>query len=59
MCGLWEITRNGSADQTLIEHWDRQPHGAWYPALTWVSGNYLNGVAAVSANDVWAVGIIL
>ncbi len=44
------------SDWALIEHWDGT---SWtvstYPKLG-LRGNLLNGVAAVSANDAWAVG---
>ncbi|PZS05328.1 MAG: hypothetical protein DLM69_01040, partial [Candidatus Chloroheliales bacterium] len=47
---------NGSADQTLVEHWD----GAVWSVVTspnlGSSGNYLYGVSALASNDVWAVG---
>jgi hypothetical protein len=49
---------NGTADRTLILHWNgkawkaqKSPNGGGSS-----SGNFLNGVAAVSSNDAWAVG---
>ena len=56
MCGLWGITTT-ALHQTLVEHWNGS---AWsvVPSPN-VGGSYDNalyGVAAVSANDVWAVG---
>jgi hypothetical protein len=42
----------GQPNQTLIEHWDR---AAWKVITPTVSG-VLRGVAATSADDIWAVG---
>ncbi len=45
------------ANQTLVEHWNGM---AWKvqksPSPPSAGGDYLDGVAAVSANDAWAVG---
>src|SRR5439155_11829483 len=54
----WAVSHylSGSIYQTLTEHWDGS---AWnvLPSLNGGSGNNdLNAIAAVSANDVWAVG---
>jgi hypothetical protein len=56
--GQGQLRTGGSGVQTLIEHWDgtswtivASPNVA--PSLT---TNELIGVAAVSANDIWAVG---
>jgi hypothetical protein len=46
----------GGGSDSLIEHWDGT---AWTTVPSPNPGtalNYLNGVAAVSSNDVWAVG---
>jgi hypothetical protein len=58
---VWAVgyyhTDNGSFHQPLVEHWDGS---AWTivpsPALG-LDFSQLEGVAAVSANDVWAVGV--
>lgn len=43
--------------RTLIEHWDgKQWSVVKSPNVSNVLSNYLWGVAAVSANDIWAVG---
>ncbi len=56
---VWAVGYYGSGvvDQTLVEHWNgtswlvvSSPNGASD------SNNYLDGIAVVSANDVWAVG---
>jgi hypothetical protein len=47
---------NGTADQTLIAHWNGK---AWMQVPSpnpGSSSNRLTGVAAISAADVWAVG---
>jgi hypothetical protein len=50
---------NGPVAQTLIEHWDGR---SWQivPSknLAQEGTNTLTGIAAVSANDIWAVGIV-
>ncbi len=54
---VWAVGlyNNGSANQTLVEHWDGT---AWSVISSPNLGTSQNvyGVAAVSANDVWAVG---
>lgn len=58
---IWSVgnsTNPGPADQTLAEHWDGT---SWTIVATPNPGgatfsNDLNGVIAISANDVWAVG---
>ncbi len=56
---IWAVGYYGNgvtASQTLIEHWDGS---AWniVPSPNIAAGsNVLNGIAAVSANDIWAVG---
>jgi hypothetical protein len=42
--------------RALIEHWDGASWSVVPAPSVGVSGDYLYGVAAVSANDVWAVG---
>ena len=42
--------------QTLIEHWDGTSWSIVPSPNLGISSNQLNGVTAVSANDVWAVG---
>ena len=42
--------------RALIEHWDGVSWSVVPAPNVGVSGDYLYGVAAVSANDVWAVG---
>jgi len=56
--GTYQSNTSPFAVQTLTEHWDGS---AWSTVPSPNSGgstyyNYLYGVAAVSANDVWAVG---
>ncbi|MBV8607192.1 MAG: hypothetical protein JO034_06995 [Singulisphaera sp.] len=54
------INSSESALQTVIEHWDGT---SWSvvssPNAGGGSTNFLNGVAAVSANNIWAVGEFL
>lgn len=58
---VWAVgnsTNAGSLDQTLAEHWDGT---SWTIVATPNPGgasfsNDLNGVVAISTNDVWAVG---
>lgn len=47
---------SGVGDQTLVEHWDGSAWSVVPGANSGTSDNYLYGVAATSANDVWAVG---
>ncbi|MEO8284999.1 MAG: S-layer homology domain-containing protein [Chloroflexota bacterium] len=47
---------NGSAEQTLTEHWDGTAWNIVPGANNGSQANLLNSVAAVSATDVWAVG---
>jgi hypothetical protein len=42
--------------QTLTEHWDGTQWSVIPSANTITGSNFLQGVAAVSSNDVWAVG---
>ncbi len=49
---------NGTGERTLVEHWNGK---AWKiqpspNAGVLVNGSYLNGVAATSSTDAWAVG---
>jgi hypothetical protein len=41
-----------SETQTIVEHWD----GTRWTVTTDVDGQILNGIQALAANDVWAVG---
>jgi hypothetical protein len=59
-CNAWAVGyySDGTANQTLIEHWNG---GAWRQVPSPNPGgsannNVLRGVGAVSASDVWAVG---
>jgi hypothetical protein len=59
-CNAWAVGDyfNGTADQTLIEHWNGS---AWARVSSPNPGgsandNYLFGVAATSASNAWAVG---
>jgi hypothetical protein len=58
-CSAWAVGYyyNGSVDQTLIEHWNGH---AWKiqpsPNPSSSGDNVLNGAAAISPTDVWAVG---
>ena len=57
-CDAWAVgwASGGSANRTLIEHWDG---AAWTVAASpnpGASDDMLNGVHAISADDVWAVG---
>jgi hypothetical protein len=57
--GYYESPGGSQANQTLTEHWDGT---GWSIILSpSLSGgdNYLDGVAAVSSSDVWAVGLAL
>lgn len=51
------VDRNSSTEQTLIEHWNGSQ---WSivpsPNISSDYDNFLSGVVAVSANNVWAVG---
>jgi hypothetical protein len=58
---VWAVGHfnNGTANRTLIEHWNGN---AWKvvqsPSAGGSSaGNFLNGVAATSSHDAWAVGL--
>ncbi len=46
----------GGVDQTLIEHWNGSSWSVVPSINVGTGGNDLDGVAAVSSNDVWAVG---
>src|SRR5712691_5236176 len=47
---------NGTAFQTLVEQWNGTQWSAISSPNTSLSFNFLNGLAIVSANDIWAVG---
>ena len=53
--GLYVQQQRRQPNQTLIEHWNGS---AWsvVSSPNPSTDNFLNGVAAISANDVWAVG---
>ncbi len=51
----YSFTSNG-APQTLTEHWNGTQWSIVSSPNVGTGDNYLNGVAAVSTNDVWAVG---
>src|SRR6266568_1670204 len=59
-CNAWAVGHysNGTADQTLVEHWNGS---AWKQVASPDPGgadrnNTLDGVAAVSSANIWAVG---
>src|SRR6266702_774346 len=45
-----------NTERTLIEHWNGTSWSVVKSPNVWLSTNYLSGVTAVSATDVWAVG---
>ncbi len=47
---------NGTTSQTLVEHWDGNSWSVANSPNVGTHDNNLVGVAAISANDVWAVG---
>jgi hypothetical protein len=60
---IWAVGYNnpdpggaGNVVLTLVTHWDGSQWTQISSPSPATSSNYLNGVAAVSANDVWAVG---
>lgn len=56
---IWAVGYSFSSPpnfQTLIEHWDGVSWSVIPSANVASTDNYLNGVAAVSASDIWAVG---
>ncbi len=52
--GYYDIS--GNVGQTLVEHWDGSTWSVAPSPNVGTSGNTLNGVAAVSSSDIWAVG---
>ncbi|MEO8289177.1 MAG: S-layer homology domain-containing protein [Chloroflexota bacterium] len=52
-----EAFLSGSGWQTLIEHWDGTAWSVVPSPSPGTYGNLLNAVSAVTANDVWAVGV--
>ncbi len=48
--------QTGTLQQTLVEHWDGASWSIVPSPNQGPSDNYLSGVAAISASDVWAVG---
>src|SRR5579885_210603 len=56
---IWAVgyTRNSSGtDQTLIEHWNGKSWKIIPSPDAGTGSNFLNGVAAVSSTNIWAVG---
>jgi hypothetical protein len=53
----YSITNDGHHQAALIEHWNGQQWSIVPSQDPGLSINKLNDIAAVSANDVWAVGI--
>src|SRR4029077_19656804 len=59
-CDAWAVgydTGSSGLNQTLTEHWDGSPCTVVPSPDVAGLGNVLNGVRAVSAADVWAVGM--
>jgi hypothetical protein len=56
MVGTFSDPDLGNAEQPLTEHWDGSDWTAIYPPAGSPVASGLIGVAAVSPNDVWAVG---
>lgn len=59
---LWAVgyTRQGSAvQQTLIEHWNAKTWSVMNSPNLSTSVNGLNGIATISATNIWAVGSYL
>jgi hypothetical protein len=57
---VWAVGSYGpefGPQRTLIEHWDGVKWSVVSSPSPGIANYYLNGVTAVSANDVWAVGI--
>ena len=54
-CGVFTTTA-AAQTQTLVEHWNGTAWTVVPSPNPGTNANFLNGVAAVSANDVWAVG---
>ncbi|MEO7000171.1 MAG: hypothetical protein ABI068_00050 [Ktedonobacterales bacterium] len=56
---VWAVgfqTTSSYIDQTLIEHWNGKQWQVTPSANPGASNNHLEGVAAISPRDVWAVG---
>jgi hypothetical protein len=56
---IWAVgnsTNTGGFDQTLAEHWDGTTWSIVPTPNPGSTDNDLNGVAAISSNDVWVVG---
>jgi hypothetical protein len=54
--GYYGDRGGGNRGWTLVEHWDGSAWSVVSSPSPGTFGSYLYGVAAVSANDVWAVG---
>jgi hypothetical protein len=58
---VWAVgasSNNNVLFQTLIEHWDGAQWSTIASPLAPGTSSYLYGIAAVAANDIWAVGYI-
>lgn len=56
---VWAVgnhTKNGAVAQPLIEHWNSKKWSVVAAPSTMGNNGILSGVAAISADDVWAVG---
>src|SRR5690242_2770074 len=57
-CDAWAVgwAANGGVNQTLTEHWDGASWTVVASPDPGTAANLLNGVHAISSDDVWAVG---
>jgi hypothetical protein len=56
---IWTVGRyinNSNVSQTLIQHWDGTQWGIVHSPNVDLGNNLLQGLTAISTNDVWAVG---
>ena len=60
---VWSVGETGNSDgtafQTLVEHWNGTRWNVIPSPNTSLSFNYLSSVAIVSARDIWAVGVAM
>ena len=60
---VWSVGQTGNSDgsafQTLVEHWNGTRWNVIPSPNTSLSFNYLSSVAIVSARDIWAVGVAM
>ncbi len=60
---VWSVGETGNSDgtafQTLVEHWNGTRWNVIPSLNTSLSFNYLSSVAIVSAKDIWAVGVAM